>query len=737
MPRPHDEPHTLPSAFAYSLTGGVGTWACSTFFLTNVEDIAAWHVALGGSCATALAVVGVHHIYRNNKKTTGFFRGTAKAVAATIGAGATAWTTWAQTTGHPNSLASLGALAGGTILTWYTTGLMTHWLDHRDDVHHAQLEEEQRIADMNFWERVLDAAGVRGAKTSAPAQDKLGNETVGIAVPSASLSKITEAGIEEKIAVEANRLDNGMTLPADAVKLYRLQQAGQFQMRIERSRDSAVLAKVIPYVPPQGPVDIAEDFEIGQWENGEPIVINLLKLHVEIVAMTQVGKSSFLSVLLDRIAASYNGVAWVGGNWKLNDLLSPRLEPLKHGHQPTEGYIAHGTNDTLEMLATAFEEASRRYTIPALQRPNRPTREMPAIFCIIDEASFLMRRRKDKVLCHDGIYRNASELVDVLTRGATGVFVQVILATQSGLNADYGDHGGDIKRQLKLKIVMRIENPSDLRRVIPGHSRDLKPEKLLYPGVAYVKIDEVVLMAGKLAFLDMKFVPQLVVQRQPTRVDLPIEAGAAFTVGARWERPQSEPGEPEKDQVLVQTSAWERRWIGDVETFLEYATTGTRPAGQQSTVAAAVTYAGRRRPEADQPKSIEDALSALGAVAQRHRTEKREQGVKKVLGADEKTIEESFAELTADFGQPVPELLAKLIEAFPGREFVSTDDLAKAVGMESAALGLMLSRPPYSITRDAKAVRRPEYDGKPTRGFFMEPLHAAAEEFRTGKRPPA
>ncbi|WP_372672592.1 hypothetical protein [Amycolatopsis kentuckyensis] len=731
----HDEPHTLPSAFAYSLMGGVGTWACSSFVLTNIEEIATWHVAAGGAGATVLAVVGVHHIFKKDRRTTAWFRGLAKAVAGAVTGGAAYWTTMAQATGHPNSLGSLGALAGGTLLTWYTTGLMTHWLDRRGDIHHTQLEAEFRAAEMSFWDLVLTNAGVVGAKAGAPTEDRLGNETVRITVPSGSLKVITAQGIEERIATEANALARGYNLARDAVKLYSHGQAGQFEMRIERTPATAVLAETIPYQFEPGPFDIADDFVIGRWENGEPIVINLLKLHVEIIAMTQAGKSSLLSLLLDRIAGSFNATAVVGGNWKVNDLMSQHLEPLRQGHQPTVSHVATNTTDTLEMLATYFEEGARRYAIPRHQRPARPTREMPAIFVVLDEASFQLRSN-EKVLCHDGVYRTGSELIELLTRGTTAVFIQVILATQSGTVPDYGNFGGAIKRNIKLKIVMRIEDIAELPRVLPGcNLRDLKPEKLIYPGVAYIKLDTITPMAGKLTYLDTQLIPQLVVQRQATRVDIPEEAGMCLTVGQRWERPAAAEGEPQRDPVLVQESAWRRRWVGDVDQFLDYVYTGQRPAPVKTAAAAALATAGQRRPEAERPKTVEEALSQLGGVFQRHRAETREQGAKKVLGADEETIKGTFEELVAGFERPVPEPLATIVERFGKREFVSTEDLAQVVDMTAAELGLTLSRHPFSVVRDSKAVRRPEYEGKPTRGFFMAQLLAVAEEFRTGKRP--
>jgi hypothetical protein len=214
---------------------------------------------------------------------------------------------------------------------------------------------------------------------------------------------------------------------------------------------------------------------------------------------------------------------------------------------------------------------------------------------------------------------------------------------------------------------------------------------------------------------------------------LPEEAGRQLTVGQKWTQEEGKPA------VLVRESLWARRWHGgDPDAFLAYvygrkSAKPVRPSAGQGSVAVASAAATAAPQAAELAATFGDAITAF----EQRMTAARDRSLQSI--PDER-VDAVFAGITAGFEpelpaeRPVPEPLATIVERFGKREFVSTDDLAKAVGMEPAALGLLLSREPFSITRDSKAVRRPEYEGKPTRGFFMSALLAAAEEFRTGKR---
>lgn len=714
------EPHTIPAELAYSALGGFATWATSAAVLTNIEDIASWHLACGGTAATALAMAGVaarlkidRHTPRGFKKFCAFFTGL-------VGAADTTWLTWSQATGHPTTPVSLLWLAGGTFATWFISSVIRHRLDFYRDTPLRVAVEQRAAEDRSFWDHVLFNAGFKtGVEVQGRPTDTGDATVLTISAAPHAIAGLVAVDAGHRIAIAANQLDpRSFKLGDDDVKVYPGSKAGEVIVSIE-ARD--LLADEIPFDLDTTPVDICDDFEVGRFATGGPAVINLFRKHVEIIGMSQAGKSTLLTVILKQIFRAPNAAAWIGGTWKLADLVGQWIDGIAHGQNPPMDFLAATQIDVLEMLASLYEEAERRLSIPKGQRPPKPTADFPLLFGILDEAHHPLTN-PEKVLCHDGLWRNASELVDLLVRGATGAFVQIILATQRGTNPDYGSHGGSIKTNIGLRFALATEDPNDIYRVLPGvTAATARANKLVHPGTFYMKLGTVQPVLGKAQFARSIYIPQLAAAVQHTAGRMPEEAGRQLTVGQRWKEVEGHA------PVLLQESAWARRWHGgDADAFLAYVyrrKAATPPTPAAPAIATAVTEVA-----AEEISTVfEDAIAKF----QQRMTGVQHEKLRTMPGEQ---VDEVFAALTAAEFLPVPEPLRTLVERFGDREFVSTDDLAKAVRMEPAALGLLLSREPFSITRDSKAVRRPEYDGKPTRGFFMAALLAAAEEFRTGKR---
>jgi hypothetical protein len=161
-----------------------------------------------------------------------------------------------------------------------------------------------------------------------------------------------------------------------------------------------VLAKTIRM--PDGradiePISIYEAFPIGEFVDGEPIMLTLAEIHALIVGRTRMGKSNLLNLLTRQVARCYDALLWgydgKGGRW-----VRPWLIPWRDGvtDPHTGAKLDRPIFDWAAITLTEFERMVDAGIALAVGRPQLPyatgsgwsaTRERPWVLILADELS--------------------------------------------------------------------------------------------------------------------------------------------------------------------------------------------------------------------------------------------------------------------------------------------------------------------------------------------------------------
>ena len=233
-----------------------------------------------------------------------------------------------------------------------------------------------------------------------------------------------------------------------------------------------VMARVIPYVDPVGPVSFQQPMFSGRRLDGRPHHLRLNQ-HGQLIGGTEWGKSSLMqcAIAYATLCAEQNRdvVVWIGGVQKLYDLVMGWTEPfLDKGLRGPIDWIAHGPEDTLKMLAAAMRVGRFRQSVRTHQRGG-----WPAILLILDEVAFLLERHVTPIR-FDGIPMYPDAMLTDIVRGVTSAKVYAMLANQHDVHATFGDKGNTLQAMMQYSAMFRINDDSSHGRQLGKAGYQLK-----------------------------------------------------------------------------------------------------------------------------------------------------------------------------------------------------------------------------------------------------------------------
>jgi hypothetical protein len=364
-------------------------------------------------------------------------------------------------------LVSLGLLAVGVY--WSARALEWRFNSAVPPKPKEKVAKEEEEALLGEKEKVLQLAlrrADRGFVQVAPMPVELRDHAgwqFRVRVPSrATVAKEKEARVGNAVLTQADMEPLAIALAeilkkdieSDWVRLRKERGAGIYTITVA-NRD--IMAEVIEYKDDPTPASINDPalcgIEIDGREHKEP-----LNRHRRIVGGSTSGKSSLINVDIAFFTRCEDAVLWIGGVQKLYDLVGPWLE-CYHGTglRPPIDWVAHGTADTLQMMASAMSVARWR------QRQPMNARKWPTIILVLDEFSFVAQSTQR--IRFDGEMVNAAWLASALLRGAASGQVYVTFGTQRSTVDHFGDRGGDVIANISANAAFRTKDAQDIGRL--------------------------------------------------------------------------------------------------------------------------------------------------------------------------------------------------------------------------------------------------------------------------------
>jgi hypothetical protein len=210
--------------------------------------------------------------------------------------------------------------------------------------------------------------------------------------------------------------------------------------------------------------------------DGMPIGVDLAR-HAQILGATQNGKSAYINREWADLTRCEDAVIWVCSTEKLYDLVGQWLEPyLGTDEQPPLDWVRADAQGVLDMLIAAMMVARWRQSQPFAVREG-----FVNIFLYIDEASFALTT--NATAYYQGKKVNAGDLYAMCNKAVTSAGIYLIVATQRGVNHEFGDRGGDAVANVTRAIVLQTNDDQEIGRVTGNY----KLPALQHRGECYAK----------------------------------------------------------------------------------------------------------------------------------------------------------------------------------------------------------------------------------------------------------
>lgn len=519
-------------------------------------DIAPWHVFGAASGLAAGSALLVHTFLRGDERCSERVRKVLTYLTGGLGVADAALLTAVHTGGGflgPDGLGGapgmgLAAVAGTlglSVAAWAVLALTRRHLSVRTS-DEARLEDAERARKP--FEKVL--AEANWEKLELVGSDRFGAGMAHTVRNPPSASRYVEDDKDAPRAI-ANALNTitGTAYSAARVLIDAAEIAGHAVVRV-LERD--VLAETITAPVPITPASIHDNIPIGRFITGELVYANLHQVHTQLVGRTRSGKSSLLNRLIAHLARCKDAVMWVGGKEKVSDLVDDWMPTFPQDGLSPFDWVAAEQQGTLAMLACALHAAQSRHRTPKPDRPRGwPCEQWPAIVVLLDEASFACNDNAS-ILCQDGIRRNASELIAAIARIGASVGVYVVLATQRGVNGEYGPEGGQIKQNVQQSFAFQCKDAAEIDFALDGNKyvNAAAISGTERRGAFYTKDSDGWPRVGKAFFLDTSEIPAL----------SKALAGMEGRLDARTEQAISN----------VADGAYADRWKGSIDAFWAY-----------------------------------------------------------------------------------------------------------------------------------------------------------------------
>lgn len=234
-------------------------------------------------------------------------------------------------------------------------------------------------------------------------------------------------------------------------------------------------AESLPY-PMDVPVGtIREPRILGKYKDMSPLGVCVCGNHGVMCAGTGGGKTVFANCLIAGVLECGDAEVWLGATSKLTPLAYPWLLPWLLGRtaEPVLKYVAgEDPRSVTEMLAELYREAKRRNSKLGRKSTHTPSKDEPAIVCVIEEASdLLMNHDQVRVRTFDGHDWNASQILNAIAQVARAASISIFLLTQFGIMDALGAYGPLMRRNLTFRVCGRTYTYSDGRDILTAISK--------------------------------------------------------------------------------------------------------------------------------------------------------------------------------------------------------------------------------------------------------------------------
>jgi S-DNA-T family DNA segregation ATPase FtsK/SpoIIIE len=292
--------------------------------------------------------------------------------------------------------------------------------------HRRRRARVRAIRTMQAWPQLADNMGLPGSRISSVAADTWG--WTGRVI----LRKGTTAAhaINQLPAIESGlgiRPGTARAVPDPA-------RADRVILRVIEKDPHA---EPIPWKEPES-ATITKPIDLGLFEDGSPVLADILRRHVLIAGMTGAGKSVIVNGFNAASAKFTDAEPW-GIDLKGGMELEPWRKNLRH--------LAVTKEEAIALLTLAVARLDERAAQLAAQglRVHEPTPAEPAIVIVIDEFAELPAE--------------ALELVDSIARRGRAPAITLIAATQRPTQAAMG--GNAIRSQMDVRICLRVRERRD------------------------------------------------------------------------------------------------------------------------------------------------------------------------------------------------------------------------------------------------------------------------------------
>jgi hypothetical protein len=280
--------------------------------------------------------------------------------------------------------------------------------------------------------------------------------------------------VEENLEIIAGMHLGSIRMEPVKVKGGRI-LAGQFWLHIDVEN---ILAKTLEMDEDHTPISVRNAFKIGQYVDGSPITLTLREIAFLIVALRGRGKTNLINVIIFQLTRCYD--VWLciidlKGGRVPKPWLQPWLERWKDPtgvkdviDRPLLGWVATTRAEAYRML-TALCAAIDYRAAAGLGGHEKlePTREVPAIFCVVDELAALVGQSVGPKYTDPaaGAYTStdfSTLLTNIISLGRSEC-VDLIAALLRATVTMGGT--GDFLSQFQLVAGLGVQNEQDARMV--------------------------------------------------------------------------------------------------------------------------------------------------------------------------------------------------------------------------------------------------------------------------------
>jgi hypothetical protein len=265
-----------------------------------------------------------------------------------------------------------------------------------------------------------------------------------------------------------------------------------------------VLAEMLPMVEDHDEISIRNAFPVGLFADGTTIYLKVREIAFLIAGVRGRGKSNFANIMVYQISRCFDAILWVidlkGGRFA-KPWMTPWMKQLCK--RPPLDWVATTRIEAHRMIAGLIGAIDYRSNagIGGTEKLE-PTRQHPAIICLVDEMAALVGQHsgpKKRNLGEGPTSMDFGGWFTTIVQLGRSEAVDVVVCTQRTTVTYMGP--GNFKSQIEGRVALGVTSPGDAASVFPDSpvgakllSR-LKDERTR--GAVLVKVGESRLLVGK------------------------------------------------------------------------------------------------------------------------------------------------------------------------------------------------------------------------------------------------